>query len=139
MYSSLATTVLLLLSFSDSLVSRHRQDDQFVIAPLIANEVPERVADEAIIAALQTHADPVDALVSLHPEAAAELSEPKLIQAVGQEAAWMTEGDKLRLRRDRKKFMDITDHRELYDSINATAAGKARTENTPTIYDRGAC
>ncbi|KAF3763322.1 Zn-dependent exopeptidase [Cryphonectria parasitica EP155] len=41
----------------------------------------------------------------------------------------MTEGDKLHLRREGKKFMDITDHQDLYkDSVN-TRAGKANLPN----------
>jgi leucyl aminopeptidase len=37
----------------------------------------------------------------------------------------MTEGDKLRLRRQGKKFVDITDHEEFYAKQVDTLAGKA--------------
>jgi leucyl aminopeptidase len=42
-----------------------------------------------------------------------------------QKPKWMTEGDKLRLRRHGKKFVDITDHREFYDQQVDTLSGKA--------------
>lgn len=128
MRSSLATTLVLLFCFSESVVSRHRQEVQVVIAPPTDNPAAKHVTEEAIHAAIETYPDPVDALIALHPEAAPGLSAPKLIQVVGEEAAWMTEGDKLRLRRSGKKFMDITDYHELYESID-TATGKASTQN----------
>ncbi|KAI1170500.1 hypothetical protein F4777DRAFT_591903 [Nemania sp. FL0916] len=79
--------------------------------------------DDAILAALDAHPDPVDALVSLRPEMADELAERRLLHVFGQDAPqWMTEGDKLRLRRDGRKFKDITDYQ---DDVTASVAGKA--------------
>lgn len=79
--------------------------------------------DDAILAALAAHPDPVDALVSLRPELADELAEPRLLHVAGHEAPrWMTEGDKLRLRRKGRKFKDITDYQ---DDVEASFAGSA--------------
>ncbi|KKY23555.1 putative peptidase family m28 [Phaeomoniella chlamydospora] len=73
------------------------------------------VIEERILAALDIHADPVDALVSLRPELAEGLAEPRLLHVLGEsQPGWRTEGEKLRLRRNRKKFMDITDHQDFY-------------------------
>ncbi|KAI0394537.1 peptidase family M28 [Xylariaceae sp. FL0594] len=79
--------------------------------------------DNAILAALEAHSDPVDALVSLRPELADKLAEPRLLHAYGTEAPqWMTEGDKLRLRRKGRKFRDVTDYQ---DSVATVRAGQA--------------
>lgn len=72
--------------------------------------------DSTILAALKTHADPVDALLALQPELAIDLAQRRLLHVFGDEKPqWMTEGDKLRLRRQGKKFSDITDHHEFYE------------------------
>jgi leucyl aminopeptidase len=82
--------------------------------------------DEAILAALELHADPVEALISLQPESAVGLAEPRLLRVMGQEKAeWMTEGDKLRLHRAGTKFIDITEHEHFYSQQVNTLAGKA--------------
>jgi leucyl aminopeptidase len=90
---------------------------------------------ESILAALETHADPVTALVSLESEdearakTEAALAEPRLLRRLGApnaKAEWMTEGDKMRLRREGVKFMDITDHEEFYKEQVDALAGKPR-------------
>jgi len=100
---------------------------------LVPSPVPASVhtVDEAIVAALRTYADPVDALLSLQPESAAFLAEPRLLHIFGQEKPkWLTEGDKLRLRRAGKKFMDITDHEDFYSQqVDASSVGKAYLPN----------
>jgi leucyl aminopeptidase len=106
------------------------QDKQAVLVPSpelpIANAQAEHVVDEAILAALKTHSDPVAALVSLQPELAADLAQKRLLHVVGeQKPEWMTEGDKLRLRRRGKKFVDITDHEEFYAQQVGILSGKA--------------
>jgi bacterial leucyl aminopeptidase len=106
------------------------QDKQAVLVPSpelpIANAQAEHVVDEAILAALKTHSDPVAALVSLQPELAADLAQERLLHVVGeQKPEWMTEGDKLRLRRRGKKFVDITDHEEFYAQQVGSLSGKA--------------
>ncbi|PSR81001.1 peptidase family M28 [Coniella lustricola] len=98
--------------------SNGRHDD----APYRFNAIDEK----DVLAALDIHADPVAALISLQPELAAQLATPRLIHVLGQaEPEWMTEGDKLRLRREKHKFMDITDHRDLYNDPIHAWAGKA--------------
>ena len=59
------------------------------------------VVDEAIYSALERSNDPVDALLHLQPHLADELAERRLIRVLDdeEEDVWMTEGDKLRLRR----------------------------------------
>ena len=61
--------------------------------------------------------DPVFALLSLKPELAELMDEPRLIRVFGEDdvdqGRWMTEGDKLRLKRQRKGFMDITESQHL--------------------------
>lgn len=134
MRSTVAAT-LLLLSLSQYVISSPHQPGQAVLAPPATDDETistfptsygEHVVDESILAALKVHADPVDALLSIQPELAAQLAERRLIHVFGEaEAEWMTEGDKLRLRRQGKKFRDITDHQELYNDSVITKAGKA--------------
>lgn len=84
--------------------------------------------DPAILAALDKHPDPVDAYVYLHPEAAKELAEPRFLHVHGDaKPKWLTEGDKLRLRRKGRKFADITEHHEFYAQQVNAMAGQART------------
>ncbi|KUI64257.1 Leucine aminopeptidase 1 [Cytospora mali] len=137
MRSSLSTQLLLLLAICDRVVSSPRQgSQQVVLAPPTGDEpstsyadVPTEhvhVVDDAIIDTLNTYSDPIEALISLQPESAAELFEPRLIHVFGSpEPKWMKEGDKLRLRREGKKFMDITDHQELYAEPVNSWAGEA--------------
>lgn len=83
---------------------------------------PHHDVDPAILAALEAHDDPVDAFVFLQPESEAELAQPRLLHVSGEEEPrWMTEGDKLRLRRRGRKFADITDH-EFFYAQNAVSA-----------------
>lgn len=96
--------------------------------------VGDYAVDEMVIAAVKAHPDPVDALVSLRPEMAAELAQPRLLHLSGEaKPQWMTEGDKLRLRRARQKFMDITDHQDFYSQhAEASWAGKASKTHRTT-------
>lgn len=140
MRSSLpAKLTLLLLACSEQVIASSLQDgsQQVVLAPQAdTNEAaaaaapsdfhPEHVVDDTILAALAANPDPVDALISLRPEMAAQLAESRLIHVLGEEKPrWMKEGDKLRLRQNRKKFMDITDHQELYAEGIGAWSGKA--------------
>ncbi|KAJ5769166.1 peptidase family M28 [Penicillium odoratum] len=96
---------------------------------VFASETPsahEHTVDEAILAALKAHSDPVAAFVSLNPESESLLAQPRLLRVLGDdsEPQWMTEGDKLRLRRQGKKFVDITDHEEFYaEQVQSLTAG----------------
>lgn len=93
--------------------------------------------DPAILAALEKYPDPVDAFVALHPEAAEQLAERRLLRVFGESSAqWMTEGDKMRLKRQGKQFTDITDHEDFYKEQVNTLAGKARKFKCLKIYVR---
>lgn len=66
--------------------------------------------------------DPVEVTRLLHTGDASdfELDEPRLIQIMGRrEKEWLTEGDKLRLRKDRIGFIDLTDFQDLEGSASA--------------------
>lgn len=123
MLKSIYTSSLLLLSaslFSGSTASQEAQ--VHLTAPAKHHQV-----DPAILAALEKHSDPVDAFVSLHPEAAEKLAQPRLLHVFGEPSAqWMTEGDKLRLKRQGKKFVDITEHEDFYKEQVHALAGEAR-------------
>lgn len=139
MRSSLpAKLTLLLLACSEQVAGSLRDGSQQVMiaSPENVNDAVtassdsyrEKVVDESILAALAAHHDPVDAMISLRPEMAAQLAESRLIHVLGEDKPrWMKEGDKLRLRQNRKKFMDITDHQELYDGGVVAWEGKAST------------
>jgi leucyl aminopeptidase len=103
-------------------------DTQVVLTPF---QEAEHIAEDAIFAALKEHSDPVAALVSLHPDFAAELAQPRLLHVFGEhKPEWMTEGDKLRLRRRGRKFIDITDHQNFSEQqVDASWAGNARESN----------
>ncbi|KAG8162487.1 hypothetical protein KVR01_008252 [Diaporthe batatas] len=126
-------TLLLLACCEQVIASVQDASQQVVLGPqddsskIKSDLNPEHVVDESILAALAANPDPVDALISLRPEMAAQLSESRLIHVLGEDKPrWMKEGDKLRLRRERKKFMDITDHQELYADGGVGAwSGKA--------------
>lgn len=124
----LPPTLVLLLSASQ-LVFGNISQDQHVILPApegVPHARAGHVVDKTILAALEKHPDPVDALLSLHPEYAADLAQPRLLHVIGEsKAEWMTEGDKLHLRRQGKKFFDITDHEDFYLQQIDTLSGKA--------------
>jgi hypothetical protein len=68
---------------------------------------------EGIHAVLAEETDPVEAMLLIDPSMATKLAEPKLLQlfngkdAVG-ETKWMTEGDKMGLRRQGIDWIDLT-------------------------------
>ncbi|KAH8777370.1 peptidase family M28 [Diaporthe sp. PMI_573] len=137
MRSSLpAQLTLLLLACSEQVVaSLHDGSEQHVLAPeeninepdpFSAYGWPDHVAEDTILAALAANPDPVDALLSLRPGLAGHLATSRLIHVLDEaNPRWLTEGDKMRLRRDKKKFMDITDHQELYADGVGAWSGKA--------------
>lgn len=121
--SSLALVASHISTFSNA-------EQQIVLGPSRHNPAPFRDAvtrhavDDTILAALEAHPDPVDALIALRPELSDELAEARLLHVYGDDAPrWVTEGDKLRLRRSGKKFKDITDFQD--DAVTVTRAGKA--------------
>lgn len=133
-----AKLTLLLLACSEQVAASLRDGSQQVVigpsenindaATASSDSYHKNVGDDTILAALAAYPDPVDAMISLRPDMAAQLAESRLIHVFGEDKPrWMKEGDKLRLRQNRKKFMDITDHQELYaDGVNAWE-GKAST------------
>ena len=60
--------------------------------------------------------DPVEVMRLVDPVYAAILDEPRLIELLGTEPVWMTEGDKLRLKKQGLSFTDLTGHEDLYTS-----------------------
>ena len=129
----LRSILVLLLSTSQFALGSTFQDQQAPLAqPPELQDVPTaHIVNQAILAALKSHADPVAALVSLQPESAASLAEPRLLHVFGDgNSEWMTEGDKLRLRRRGKKFADITDHQEFYAQQVNSLSGKASKETS---------
>ncbi|KIJ11085.1 hypothetical protein PAXINDRAFT_119169 [Paxillus involutus ATCC 200175] len=58
--------------------------------------------------------DPVKVMRLVDADNAAELDEPRLLQVFGKDAVWMTEGDKLRLRKQGLSFMDLTGREDLF-------------------------
>lgn len=136
MRSSLSFKLLLILTWSDRVISSLRDGSQQVVIapPENVNDAAvassdfhhEHIVDDTILAALKAYPDPVDAMISLQPEMAAQLAESRLIHVLGEDKPrWMKEGDKLRLRQKGKKFMDITDHQELYADGVGAWSGKA--------------
>ncbi|TWU76152.1 hypothetical protein ED733_001274 [Metarhizium rileyi] len=117
MLRCICTRSLLLLGSSLVVIVSASQDSQI----RLTSPTKHHQADPAVLEALEKHADPVDAFVSLHPEAADQLAQPRLLRVSGEQTArWMTEGDKLRLKRGGKKFADITDHEDFYRyNVNA--------------------
>lgn len=130
------TNLLLLLGAADLAVSSRDPGAQVVFAP--STDTPNgpashhdyttQKAQEQLLQTLQAHPDPVDAYLALRPDAAAELAEPRLLHVLGnQEPEWMTVGDKMRLRRKGKKFMDVTDYQDLYTEQVGAMSGRAST------------
>jgi leucyl aminopeptidase len=118
----------LLLSTSQLALGSPLEDKQVLLVPSpeVQNSHTQHVVDKAILTALKTHSDPVAALIALQPESAENLAEPRLLHVFGdQKPEWITEGDKLRLHRRGKKFVDITDHRDFYAQQVDTLSGKA--------------
>lgn len=111
-------------------------DAQLVLSPIaeVASVSPphgDHSVDGRILAAIKNHPDPVAAYVSLQSEdiraeTEAVLAEPCLLQIMGAaKPEWMTEGDKMRLRRNGTDFMDITEHEEFYaEQVHDAAAEK---------------
>ncbi|KAH7369746.1 hypothetical protein BKA65DRAFT_4547 [Rhexocercosporidium sp. MPI-PUGE-AT-0058] len=137
----LRSTLVLLLSTSHLILGSAIHDKQAILSSpsttagaVDANTRVEHVVDPAILSALKAHSDPVAALLSLQPDLKSNLAEPRLLHVSGEKKPeWMTEGDKLRLRRKGKKFIDITEHEEFYAQQIDTESGKA---NLPNLVHR---
>ncbi|KAM3530968.1 hypothetical protein MY4038_004640 [Beauveria bassiana] len=124
MAPSVSKGALLLLALGFAGLGSASQDSQVVFSH---NADAQHKVNPAILTALREHKDPVDAYIALYPEEAEKLAEKRLLRIAGaKEPQWMTEGDKMRLRRKGRKFADVTDYEEFYKK-NALSAqsGKA--------------
>lgn len=79
----------------------------------IGSTGPSSVHTEALIlSTLERISDPVEAMIALDATQAEILAEPRLLEvfdgSAGPSTKWMTEGDKLRLRRQEIDFIDWT-------------------------------
>jgi bacterial leucyl aminopeptidase len=101
-------------------------DNQAVLT--LAGDTTGTETEASIANFIANFTDPVEALIALRPGQEAQIRTSRLLHVLGDATArWMTEGDKLRLRRQRRKFIDITDHHEYYESqASSFTAGKAR-------------
>ena len=123
----LAQTVLCTLLFALTGLSKPIENGQLPLSLKGFDDLPDHPVDAAIFAALEQHDDPVDALLAIQPELAASMAEPRLLEIVGQSTPlWVTEGDKLRLRREGKKFIDMTDHQDAFVSAGLLAGDPRR-------------
>ncbi|EGX88962.1 peptidase [Cordyceps militaris CM01] len=125
MAPSACKSTLLLLTLGLAGLGAASPDSQVIFSHHAAHA--QHQVDPAILAALKAHKDPVDAYIALHPEAAEKLAEKRLLRVAGEkEAQWMTEGDKMRLRRQGRTFADITDYDEFYkQNAVSSQSGKA--------------
>jgi len=83
------------------------------------------VTEATIIQLLAAHNDdPVEVMRLVDPSYAPTLDEPRLLQVFGADPVWMTEGDKLRLRKQGLGFMDLTGHQDVFrSSLNEKQTG----------------
>lgn len=103
---------------------------------------PEYDVHPSILYALDKYQDdPVAAMLSLKPELADQLAEPRLLEVAGEEPVWMTEGDKMRLRREGKFFIDVTERQDVAGRRTGFAgfAGKASKSTQDAKYDILVC
>jgi len=97
-----------------------------------------QLVDPAILERLSSpDFDAIQLLKELEPARAHELDEPRFLHVFAEDhGRWMTEGDKINLRRQNKKFVDLTgrEHREsrLQDLVN-----KKRSKLTRLHWDTG--
>ncbi|KAJ0100736.1 hypothetical protein J7T55_000106 [Diaporthe amygdali] len=97
MRSSLSFKLLLILTWSDRVISSLRDASQQVVIapPENVNDAAvassdfhhEHIVDDTMLAALKAYPDPVDAMISLQPEMAAQLAESRLIHST-----WLVPG-----------------------------------------------
>ncbi|KAI1259021.1 peptidase family M28 [Xylariaceae sp. FL1019] len=126
------SSYILTLAVALQVSATPRADQQAVLGSsgILTGDVADapfiHTVDQSILTALEEHDDPVAALVALRPELADELIQPRLIHVLGDdEPQWMTEGDKMRLRRAGHKFRDATDFQDML--VDASWAGQAHT------------
>ena len=125
------SAILVLLLAIHVVRASDAQQVVFRPSPGILSTHGKKIDEAAITAALKMHPDPVDALLSLDPDRAGLLAESRLLHVIGEsEPRWWTEGDKLRLWRQGKKFMDITEHEDFYaNQEGGLMSGKPSTSS----------
>ncbi|KAF9234736.1 Zn-dependent exopeptidase [Melanogaster broomeanus] len=107
--------ISLLLPFVSASIFRSPNSQQ-------ALQVNPQISEELIDHLLAIHDDdPVKVMRLVDPANAADLDEPRLLQVFGKEAVWMTEGDKLRLRKQGLSFMDLTGREHLFGAKVSSA------------------
>ena len=132
-YGSVLVVAAIVAVVVASPISSDVEDAQFPLSNLLSSSLEgDFLVDSSILSALARFDDPVEALLALKPELEAMMAEPRLIRVFGdgsQDGIWMTEGDKLRLRREGKGFMDLTESQDqdwLGDSFVAGKPSKSR-------------
>jgi leucyl aminopeptidase len=94
---------LLLLLVPTSVLSQHEHHQQPFISSLPTTD------ESHLLSILSQHDDPVNAMISLDPASAPLLASSRLLEVMdGSGEKWLTEGDKLRLRRQGIDFIDLT-------------------------------
>ncbi|WWC86572.1 uncharacterized protein L201_001449 [Kwoniella dendrophila CBS 6074] len=130
-FSALLAIPALSLVLASPIIESTQSNQQLPLNNLLSSSASTQYeVHPSILSALEQHDDPVKALLSLRPELEELMAEPRLLRIFGQgplDGVWLTEGDKLRLRRQGKKFMDLTDSQDLIQS--GFIAGKANTPN----------
>ena len=95
--------ILTVLTCASLTLAQQTSQHAFSIGPSITDH------ESQILSVLSRIDDPVEAMIHLYPSTAQELAEPRLLELSNETAArWMTEGDKLRLRRAEVDFADLT-------------------------------
>jgi leucyl aminopeptidase len=116
----LVSVAAILLSLLPSTVVATPIAGQTVLSPQFPQPAAH-IVDQAILNAASAYDDPVAGLLSIRPELADVLSEPRLLRLLeGEQDVWASEGDKLRLRKQGKKFMDVTDHQHLLGDLKVS-------------------
>jgi len=87
--------------------------------------------DAFITSLLAEHDDLVTVMKLLHPASAAELDKPRLLQVFDEEAVWMNEGDKMRLRKSHEGFVDLTEFQDLHRKDAYATHGTCSAVSTP--------
>ncbi|EPQ50990.1 Zn-dependent exopeptidase [Gloeophyllum trabeum ATCC 11539] len=90
-------------------------DPQVVLDNAASVILDSILVDQLVQQLSLSHDDPVVLYRAVDPAGAADLDEPRLLQIAGDgnPPTWMTEGDKLRLRRAGLKFVDLTETQDL--------------------------
>lgn len=63
--------------------------------------------------------DPIEVIRLLDPHYAKILHAPRLVEVFGTEPVWMTEGDKLRLKKQGLSFTDLTGHENITSTLSS--------------------